>query len=65
MVLMESLTMNWGTQSTIIVAKRARTAATAIQKRLSKQALEKRKSRCRETETVNLSRSLLRKIKQH
>ena len=52
-------------QSMIIATKRAKTAVTAIQKRLSKQASVKRKSKCRETETVYLSRSLLRKIKQH
>lgn len=45
--------------------KREITAVTGILKRHLKQALEKWKSRCRETETVNLNRSLLRKIKQH
>ena len=53
-----------GLLSMIIATKMEITAVTAIQKRISKQALEKQKSRCRETETVNLSRSLLRKIKQ-
>ena len=38
--------------------KRAKTAVTGILKRPLKQALAKRKSKCRETETVNLSRSL-------
>ena len=51
--------------STIIEIKRVKIAATAIPKRHLKQVSAKQKSRCRETETVNLSRSLLRKIKQH
>ena len=45
--------------------KREITAVTGILKRPLKQASVKRKSKCRETETVNLSRSLLRKIKLH
>ena len=38
--------------------KEGKTAVTGILKRPLKQALAKRKSKCRETETVNLSRSL-------
>ena len=53
------------TPSMFIGIKRGITAVTAIQKRHLKQALVKRTSKYRETEMVNLSRSLYRKIKQH
>ena len=42
----------------IIATKREITAVTAIQKRRLKQVLVKQRLKCRETETVNLSRNL-------
>ena len=65
MMVGEMLENGLAIQSMIIATKRAKTAVTGILKRPLKQASVKRKSKCRETETVNLSRSLLRKIKQH
>ena len=45
--------------------KEGNNSRNGYSKKTLKTSFEKRKSRCRETETVNLSRSLLRKIKQH
>ena len=56
--------MNWVTPNTIIATKRVKTAVTGIPKRHLKQALEKQRLKCRETETVNLNRSWLRRTKQ-